>query len=64
MWKGYILTNDDFCLSNILKNLKCNNEKTCSRNVYYKIENSTFDSYDVNIQNPCIYNNVQEIIKF
>jgi len=55
--EGYTLTNDNFCISNILKNLKCNDDETCSGNGYCKIENSIFDPYDINIQNPCICNN-------
>ena len=51
--EGFTRTNDNFCIPNLLNNVRCSDSETCSGNGHCIIENSIFNPYDINIKNPC-----------
>ena len=51
--EGYTKTNDNFCIPNLLNNVRCSDSETCSGNGYCIIEGSIFNPFDINVENPC-----------
>ena len=53
---GFSKTEDGNCVDKNLTNLICIDKETCNEQGYCKIPFSTFNPYDINLNNPCICN--------